>query len=214
MPECILKTDHLELHVCTLPPLGVNSYLLFFRETLLVIDPGQGILQQLQALKKGPRKYKGVLLTHTHMDHIQGLEELEGFETGLLAQARPGLSQPAFNLSQFTSHPFSVRPGSFLEIRDGKNHFGEQDFTVYHLPGHSPGDAVYDFGRVLFTGDLLFSQTIGRTDLPGSNPNQMRTSLQKMRAILESKPGNTLVCPGHMEVASAQHVLDSNPFLR
>ncbi len=178
-----------------------NTYLCRDRATgeLLVVDPGISASEILERLNG--EKPKKILLTHGHFDHALAAPALRR-ETGALvcvhrAEA-PLLADPDKNAS---SH-FGFEPLSFeadLLLEDGEElPFGESRIHVHHTPGHSPGGVCYRVGDVLFCGDTLFSDGVGRTDLYGGDTAMLFDSICSLREL------NGVECafPGHGEAFS------------
>jgi len=212
LKEVYIDSD-LSVYRVVLPPIGVNTYLLYSRETLLVIDPGFEIKSLIESFPKRKRRYEYVLLTHSHFDHIAGTKELN-FEIAVSTQAKEGLTSPIFNLSKsLFSEEFSLENPLTLNIREGENTLGDLNFNAYVLPGHTPGDTVYDFGNFIFTGDLVFRDSIGRTDFPFSNSNKMLESLKKFKNIIKNRE-DVIIFPGHMGYTTVKDILYENYYLR
>ena len=106
-----------------------------------------------------------------------------------------------------------VQLPELTEYEDGDEiDVGKLKFRVVHTPGHSPGSVclAVDEEKVLFTGDLIFVGSIGRTDLPGGNESQMQASL---RRVIEEFPGDTVLYPGHGPQSTLTEELATNPWL-
>ncbi|GAB4274550.1 MAG: MBL fold metallo-hydrolase [Deferrisomatales bacterium] len=160
-------------------------------EVPILIDPGHGaflgrIEQELMALHRRVEDAGLVLVTHGHPDHLEGaalfarrptrvaIHEVEaGFLDTLLDR---------FYRAQGGSAP-EVRFDFFL--REGELVVGDRRFQVLHTPGHSPGSAClyWPERKVLFTGDVLFHMGLGRTDLPGGNPAELKRSIERLEAL-------------------------------
>lgn len=181
-------------------PVRTNSYLVVCTKTLdcIVIDPSQGSFGKMQPIIEQEKLHlTKIVLTHSHWDHIA--------EASLFVQhCTPEVlvhSEDAGNVE----HPGSdgltfwipiepVRVTTFLKEHDVVT-VGEQQFTVIHTPGHSPGGiCLYNSQeQLLFSGDTLFKGTIGRLDLVTSEPERIWSSLEKLAAL----PTATKVLSGH-----------------
>ncbi len=183
-------------------PLQVNTYLCYDEESLeaLVVDPGGPSNQLVSDIKDNKLILKYVFLTHGHGDHIGGVEDLkEKFpqaklvagakEASMLSGALDNVSGELFGRSISLIADISVKENDTLSI-------GSVNFRVIETPGHTPGGiSLYTKGLV-FSGDTLFRQSIGRTDFPGGDQRQLFDSI---RQKLYTLPEDTVVLPGHME---------------
>jgi hydroxyacylglutathione hydrolase len=170
-----------------------------------VIDPGGNATYIIEHLKKEHLKVVGYLVTHGHNDHIQGLPQLVRE-----MPASAGIHSddiPLYTKRMGNAGPFD------LFFQDGKS-YGTNllSFTVIHTPGHSPGGICLYFKRagVLFTGDTLFEDGTGRTDLDGGDANALQSSLKKLAAL----PPQTVVFPGHGGKTSIRVARSQNTFRR
>jgi|GEM_PF-314572 len=212
--NCIVENDDIQLYKTVLPPVGVNTYYLFGRNTLIVVDPGTGARRFLEEAGKSERKKKAIILTHTHFDHIAGADEFKDFNLFVSKEAQDGLFNPSVNLSSgFSSKGFEIDKRSVLNLSRGKNRFGDFEFDAALFPGHTQGDTVFNFGPFILTGDFVFADSIGRTDFTFSDPYQMKESLKRFRQYLKDIPGETLILPGHMEHTTVEQLLKRNYFL-
>ncbi len=182
--------------VVTSPPFFTNTYILRVDNELLVVDPGAGI-------GKHVNDEVSVILTHAHYDHIVGIRELKVKHVFVSPEDAEMLKNPKMNLSDPFGDPF-VFDGTVLNL--------DEYFQTISAPGHTPGSRVVIMKNKVFTGDVIFCSSIGRTDLPGGNEELMKESLKKIRQFLETLPPNTPVFPGHMELCTVRHILDLNPF--
>jgi len=106
--------------------------------------------------------------------------------------------------------PFEEPPPPDRDFNDGQLvKVGERELTVMHVPGHAPGHVVIHGEGIALVGDCLFAGSIGRTDLPFSNPPQLAASLEKISAL----PPETIVYPGHGSETTIGQERVSNPFL-
>ena len=156
------------------------SYILYDESTkeAAIIDPSFDKGKILSTLKDLHLKPKYIILTHEHYDHIQCVDELKKeIKTSVLAHHDADL-------------PFSVdqklNDGDVIEI-------GKSSMKVIHTPGHSPGGICLYGEKKLISGDVVFVGKCGRTDLPGSDPEKMRMSLETIKKL----PDDVEIFPGH-----------------
>ena len=168
--------------------LGTNCYLLSLpeRDDCLVIDPGAEPEKIREAA--GDRRIAAILLTHGHFDHIGAVDALMTPETRLLVHEAdaPMLKDPELNVCWMLeqtiiceSTPELLREGDTVEAAG-------ISLKVLHTPGHTPGGVCYEGPGVLFTGDTLFDNGYGRTDLPGGSMTELRQSLRRLMPYRET----------------------------
>jgi glyoxylase-like metal-dependent hydrolase (beta-lactamase superfamily II) len=187
-----------------LGPLANYNYLLGDRATgeAAIIDPSDQAAPLLEELKKHQLKLSAVLLTHGHYDHVGGVKELT-----------KKLAIPVY-LSEHESLFYTPRCKGLARTGDGeKIMVGSLEVECLHTPGHTPGCQCFLAAGNLFTGDTLFIDAIGRTDLPGGNARDMVKSLQRIKTL----PDDTIIWPGHHYGEPAHEKLGelklSNPYL-
>lgn len=204
--------------ILTLPlgPIQTNCYVVAdpAARTAVVIDPGAQAGRVLAALQQNSWTLTHVLLTHGHFDHIGAVAELVA-ATGAPVAAHP-LELPLLRAkggAPLFGMDIPACPEPTVLVEAGQTlRCGTLDFAVLFVPGHTPGHvAFYNAAAgAVFSGDVLFQDGIGRTDLPGGDYAALLHSIQ---AVLMSLPGATRVYPGHgpaTTLAAEQH---GNPFL-
>ena len=185
----------------------------------VIVDPGQDAQQGIDELLVRYRlKPIAVLLTHGHIDHMWSVAPVCGAK-GIPAYIHPDdrelLADPAKGLSlavgqQLFGGITFTEPDDVRELADGSAlSLAGLDFTVRHTPGHTPGSVTFGSEDGLFTGDLLFAGSIGRTDLPGGDHQAMLRSLARTLTL----PDDTLVLPGHGPQTTIGAERRTNPFL-
>jgi glyoxylase-like metal-dependent hydrolase (beta-lactamase superfamily II) len=192
-------------------------------EECVIIDPGQDAERGIEELLARYRlKPVAVLLTHGHIDHVWSVGPVCGAkgipawihpaDRGLLADPASGL---ALNVGQelFGGITFT-EPDDVRELTDGATlKLAGVELTVGHVPGHTPGSVTFRGGAddldALFSGDLLFAGSIGRTDLPGGDHAAMLKSLGRTLTL----PDETVVLPGHGPQTTVGAERRTNPFL-
>ncbi len=197
--------------------LETNAYVVVnaARTHAVVIDPGTAdgaLTRKLDGLQ-----VEAILLTHAHFDHIGGVDALRKkyrcpvylhpAEKDWLTDASKNGSLRWANVTP----PIATDPADF-ELADGQSlSFLGETFRVLHTPGHSPGSVSFHVGDLLFAGDALFRRSIGRTDLPGGNQDQLFRSI---REKLYALPDDVLVLPGHGPETTIGEEKRGNPYVR
>lgn len=199
------ETVPFSIHALELGPMENFIYLIEDHASgrAAVVDPAWEVSEVLALADKHGVRISDILLTHSHHDHINGIEEvLNSFDAQLhllKAEAQfwgKGLDMPSLH-----------RGGDVISL-------GESEIEVLHTPGHTPGSACYRLGDQLITGDTLFVFGCGRCDLRGGDPEKMFVTLNDMK---EKLPGKTVVLPGHNYAAKETSTMDEqiggNPFM-
>jgi len=210
-----MKTDRLVLGA-----FETNSYILRDNETAkdcVIIDTGLGAQPLLGFLESNELRPAALMLTHGHADHIAAVNELRRrypqMKLYIHKLDAAMLSDPITNLSGLagltvTTDPpdVTVEDGDFIEQAQMK-------FDILHTPGHTPGGICF-YARAddaVFVGDTLFAASVGRTDFPGGDFNQLIDSIKRRLFTL---PDKTTVYPGHGPATTIAQEKAFNPFVR
>lgn len=178
----------------------------------VVVDPGDGAVQLRLDLARAGARCAAILVTHTHWDHIGAVAELaEGTGAPVYAPAaeRAVLERPDDFYASQGVHIRGREADHALEGGETIDVAGIS-FEVVHVPGHSPGHLAYHAHGDLFSGDVLFSGGVGRTDLPFGDWDALLASI---RMLGDRFPPDTLVHPGHGPETTLGTELAHNPFL-
>lgn len=195
--------------------MGSNCYIIGCDQTkeAAVVDPGAEGRRILDRLGRLGLKCTKIILTHGHVDHIGALREvLEATGAEVLIHELDGdmFTSPSKNLSMFMGALLKFKGADRL-LKDGDNiQVGTVNLEVIHTPGHTPGGICLKVGDDLLTGDTLFAGSIGRSDFPGGNHNQLINSI---KTKLLGFPGKTRVFPGHGPASTIDEEKRFNPFL-
>lgn len=160
-------------------PLLTNCYILRTKDEALVLDPGGGVKTILNEV--GKRKLKFIILTHHHWDHT-----LSALPLSKKTQAKILIHEGERNFVSFKVDQF-LKEGDEIKI-------GESALKIIHTPGHTKGGICILGDGFIFTGDTIFADGYGRTDLPGGSEKDLKNSLEKLEKII--KPGFKIY-PGH-----------------
>ncbi len=193
-----------------------NTYIVANGKEAYVIDPGSNYEAMHQYLQEHGLSIKGVLLTHGHYDHISGLNNLleeEGAPIYIHKDDRDFLFDPGLNLSVYMEERFKLKDKHVVHTMEEGDTFslGKESITVLHTPGHTRGGVCFLYGDVLFSGDTLFKEAVGRMDLPTGDESALLASVSK---LLERFDDNTVVYPGHGPFTTIAHEKAKNPFVK
>jgi len=193
------------IHALELGPMENFVYLIEDRASgrAAVVDPAWDVPAVLELAAARGLRITDILLTHSHHDHINGIEAvLQEFDAQLHL-----LKDEARFWGSYTDLPTLHHGGDRITV-------GETSIDVLHTPGHTPGSACYRIGEQLITGDTLFVFGCGRCDLRGGDPEQMFNTLNDMR---ERLPAQTVILPGHnyaeKSTSTLAEQIEGNPFL-
>jgi hydroxyacylglutathione hydrolase len=206
----------MDVRTFTVGPMAENCFV-FRRDGAdrgLIVDPGDEPERILRAVDELGLGIDAILLTHTHFDHIGAVAPVAK-TTGAPVYC-PEIEVPVLaNVMSFTPPPFgpfesydadeTVSGGERLELAG-------MEIDVIFTPGHSPGHVTYSVAdeAALFSGDVLFQGSIGRTDLPGGDGP---TLMESVRGLVEGFGEDTTVYPGHMGITTLGAERETNPFL-
>lgn len=186
-----------------------NAYIIINEETreAIIIDPGDEGKSLVSYLKGLNVKLQYILLTHGHLDHVGAVDEV-----------REAFNIPAY-ISEVDMKYIERRKVAFGQmkradffLKEGDDlSFGNLPIKIFETPGHSKGSLSYLIDNVLYVGDVLFQGSIGRTDLPGGEFNELISSIKDK---LMKLPGNTRVMPGHGPETTLSQEKSFNIYLR
>ncbi|QIB69456.1 MBL fold metallo-hydrolase [Aminipila butyrica] len=196
--------------------LGVNTYYVRDEHTNkgFIVDPGGFSDKMANLIKTDGCDIQYIILTHGHGDHIGGVQDyLSMFPAAKLVACiheKELLADPRLNMSrECCGQTITLEPHIWAEDQDTLN-VGSLDLTFFHTPGHTKGGMCILLGNVVFSGDTLFQQSIGRTDFPGGSFPEIKDSIHRKLFTL---PEDTIVYPGHMGSTTIGLEKRSNPFV-
>jgi len=201
----------------TVGPVAENCFILRRdgSDRALIVDPGEEAPVLLNAIDELGVQLDGILLTHTHFDHVGAVAPVAKatgaqvwvpvIEKPVLADIMSFVPWAGFGPYESWDAEHTVAGGEKLELAGF-------EIDVLFTPGHSPGHVTYAIPdeRALFSGDVLFQGSVGRTDLPGGD---WGTLLESIRTLVDTYPEDTTVYPGHMGITTLGAERATNPFL-
>ena len=193
-----------------------NNYILIKENNCLIID-----LSDFQSvdnyIKKSKLNVIGILLTHTHWDHLLGVEKfVEKYQAPVyLSSNRPNYILDAnfdYTIKKYgIKTKFNIDKINLVYLEEGHHKIGDFNFSIINTPGHTSCSVVYYFEdeKFMFTGDFLFKRTIGITNTQLSNKEEMKKSLEKIKIY----PNDITIYPGHGEISTLGYEKIHNRFL-
>ncbi len=212
-----IQTESLSIDWRTVGPFMANSYFAVCsktREAVLIdaCDQGEVLIQMIE---RWGGKIKYILQTHAHIDHVRALPELKEWSGApIVLHPKERMMYDAIDMQcqLFGFPPFGPLPEPDLLLEDGAElEFGDgHQIKLFFSPGHTSGSLCYLIdGQFLFSGDVLFSGSIGRTDLPGGDFEQLISSINR----LIDEIGDAIVLSGHGPPTTLETERRYNPFL-
>jgi len=192
-----------------------NSYLFADKGEAVVVDPGFNGEAIEKTLKEKNLHLAMVLITHGHYDHLRDVKILQAnhdFTLYIHEADYNSLFDTSLNYARSFNGSFQLKQNQRVEkVKDGQEiPFGPSVIRVLHTPGHTAGGACYLYQNILFSGDTLFADSVGRTDLAGGSAKMMKESLIKLFSTLSNE---LLVYPGHEETTTIGKERKNNAFV-
>lgn len=204
----------MKVKIMEVGPVITNCYIVENEKTghAVVVDPGDEGTRIVSALKRENLTVDAILLTHGHLDHISGLKEVReatGAKVYMAAEDAERLTHAvsAFfpgSAKNFGAADVLVEEGQVIEAAG-------YTFKVLLTPGHTPGGCCYLTDDIVFCGDTIFAESIGRTDLPGGSYD---TLLESIHSKILTLPDETNLLPGHGLATTVGWERKRNPFLQ
>lgn len=202
------------IHALVVGRLQTNCYVVQSQDEALIVDPGDEPERVLRFIKDAGVRATRIVATHTHFDHVLGVDGVrKATKIPFLIHADdlPMLQSMQSRVRQFMG--FEVPPPPKVDgyLKDGELlKVGGDTIRVLHTPGHSPGSVSLGGEGYVLTGDALFNQSIGRTDLPGGD---LKTLIHSIKERLFKLDDNTIVYPGHGPETTIGDEKLANPFV-
>ncbi|MDD6208628.1 MAG: MBL fold metallo-hydrolase [Clostridiales bacterium] len=210
------QTAALKVETMVLGPIGTNCYFLVNEDTkeVLLIDPASSPERIGEKLKENQWKLAAILLTHGHFDHIGAVDQLkEQFQIPVYAcrLEQELVEDPSINASDMILASITAHPDQWVNDLDVLKLIGTT-IQVLSTPGHTVGSVCYYLPEqdILFSGDTLFAESVGRTDMPTGSAKQLLSSL---REKLSPLPDHTKVYTGHGEDTTIGYEKKYNPYM-
>jgi hydroxyacylglutathione hydrolase len=197
-----------------LGPIGTNCYVVRADDSAaeaVVVDPGAEAARVLDAIGALSARCTAILITHGHWDHLGGVADLAEATSAPVHMAEEERILLE-DLNSFTPPGIELRPYTPDVLLQGDEtlELAGIRFQTLRIPGHSPAHLAYYADGVLFSGDLLFAGSVGRTDLPGADWD---TLVESIRMLADRFPPETIVYSGHGPKTTLGAELARNPFL-
>jgi glyoxylase-like metal-dependent hydrolase (beta-lactamase superfamily II) len=199
----------------TVGPVAENTFLVRAEgaDRAVMVDPGDEPDRLLAAVEEAGVGLDAILLTHTHFDHVGAVAPVAKatgatvycpkLEVAVLADIMRFVPWPGIGPFESYDADETVEGGEHLSLAG-------LEIDVTFTPGHSPGHVTYAIEDALFSGDVLFQGSVGRTDLPGGDWPTLARSIQ---GLLDAHPDDTKVYPGHMGLTTLGQERATNPFV-
>ncbi len=185
----------LKVKIISVGDFSANCYIVSLGLDAFIVDPGDDGDELMTYVKSNELNLLFVLNTHGHCDHIGANDS---FDSPLFIHKddESFLNDPNMNLSGIVGRSFKTREASRALTDGDRIEFCDKHIDVIHTPGHTPGSCCFFIEDCLFSGDTLFKETIGRTDLPSGDGRQIMISINSK---LKELPDNVRLYPGHGE---------------
>lgn len=202
-----------------LGPFATNCYVVSVpgSPACWIIDASFNPQPMIDAIRAADLEPEAIILTHAHVDHIAGLDQLRsafpGVDVHLHPEEHPWLTDPVQNLSAGMGEMITTRPAEHALAHNQTLELSGTNWQVRHTPGHSPGSVsfIHEPSNQAIVGDTLFAGSIGRFDFPTSNEQDLYRSIKEQLYTLNP---DTRVYPGHGPATTIANEMRNNPYVR
>lgn len=208
------KVNNLVAERYIVGPIEENTYLVYEENAkeALLIDPGSKTKEIVDRIKELNFEKIIIFLTHGHGDHIAGVEffrsNFPNAKVAISIEDSGLLNDPDENLSFYINESVTLRPAE-ITIKEGDTFkTGSHMGIARHVPGHTRGGMILIFDEMVFSGDTLFCESVGRSDFPGGNATALMNSIKSKILTLSER----IVFPGHGPETSIEREKTNNPF--
>ena len=192
-------------------PLDTNSYIINVNNKHIIVDPGSN--EYLKIIKSENLNPVAVLLTHCHGDHSMGINNIQKkYDIPVyISEDEWDFFNMGGSFSEFLNVPEVKIANKYILKGDSGSFIIEDETFNYEIfPGHTPGSTIFQMDNIIFSGDLIFNTSIGRSDLFGGDIYEMKESLK--RFVRKYKDYH--ICPGHLDEFSMKDMIKTNNILR
>ena len=196
--------------------ISTNCYILSNEDTkeAVIVDPANLSRKMVSYMEEEQLKPKAILLTHAHFDHIMGIDKIIAMFGEIPVYVEENdldlLQKAELNESTTYTAGYSYAGGEVIHDKDVLSLIG-YEFQVIHTPGHTKGSCCYysEEHQTLFSGDTIFMESVGRTDLPTGNERELIDSVRNRVLTL---PSNVKIYPGHGPETNVAYEVANNPY--
>ena len=190
-----------------------NCYVVYddISKKAIIIDPGQDGKKVIDKIEKFKLKPELLINTHGHFDHTFSddiIRQKYNIPLAIHKGDTEMLSDANKNFSTMIGAPTIINEAEIIFDKEETKETSFCKYSVIHTPGHSKGSVCIIIDNILFAGDTVFKNSIGRTDLYGGNYNELILSLQKIKKL----PQDTIICPGHGPVTTLKNEMKNNMY--
>lgn len=192
----------------------VNCYIVYDDNSkkAIIIDPGQDGKKAIEKIEKLQLQPELLINTHGHFDHTYSddiIRQKYNIPLAIHKDDTDMLSDANLNFSTIIGNPVTISKADIIFDKEETKETSFCKYKIIHTPGHSKGSICILIDDILFAGDTIFKDSIGRTDLYGGNYDELILSLQKIKKL----PQNLTICPGHGPVTTLKEELKNNLYL-
>lgn len=203
------------MNIKTLPcgEYQTNCYIIEKDGKALIVDPGDDFSLISHTLENIDADPEAILLTHGHFDHIVSVDAIiqkYGIPVYIHPEDSHYFNLPEYNLSCFYYKEIIIEAKPVL-LLDNELQIDEFDIRIFETPGHTQGGVCFLIGNDLFSGDTIFHETVGRTDMINGKHKLLMKSVKR---LLESLSENVTIYPGHGQSTTVAHEIANNPFYK